>query len=326
MRSSAVLLGAAAGLVAAQAGFPEGFPACGSTCIGNMLGLAGSLGCEATNAQCLCNNQDFAYGIRDCSRQACGDEQVANQVIAYGVQYCANAGVAVIVPGAPGPSGTGPVSTTLEATSPPTNTQGAVGISSTGSGEGVGSSASGPGASSASGGAGSASTPSGTGAVPISTAAVLVTSTNSDGSVVTSTIGSTTIYSEASGGGLGGLVPISTATIVSTGTDSAGSTFVTSATSTIFSSSAGAGSGSQSAPGSGSGSGSASGSVSTIVTSVSTNVPITTTNSQGSPVSTNVPSTVATTRTTTGSPGLAVKQTAAPVGLLAAAGVAVLML
>ncbi|PVH81748.1 hypothetical protein DL98DRAFT_514404 [Cadophora sp. DSE1049] len=57
------------------------------TCISNMLGLAPSLGCSATDAACLCGNVNFAYGIRDCSNAACGAE-VAPSVIAYGVAYC----------------------------------------------------------------------------------------------------------------------------------------------------------------------------------------------------------------------------------------------
>ena len=57
------------------------------TCITNMLGLAPSLGCGATDAACLCGNVNFAYGIRDCSNAACGSD-VAPSVIAYGVAYC----------------------------------------------------------------------------------------------------------------------------------------------------------------------------------------------------------------------------------------------
>lgn len=57
------------------------------TCITNMLGLAPSLGCGATDAACLCSNVNFAYGIRDCSNAACGSD-VAPSVIAYGVAYC----------------------------------------------------------------------------------------------------------------------------------------------------------------------------------------------------------------------------------------------
>merc|ERR1711939_255712 len=69
-------------------------PSCGQTCITNMLGLAPSLGCGATDAACLCGNVNFAYGIRDYSNAACGSD-VAPSVIAYGVAYCSSAGVAI---------------------------------------------------------------------------------------------------------------------------------------------------------------------------------------------------------------------------------------
>jgi hypothetical protein len=57
------------------------------TCINNMLALAPSLGCASNDANCLCSNPNFGYGIRDCSNQACGAE-VASSVIAYGGTYC----------------------------------------------------------------------------------------------------------------------------------------------------------------------------------------------------------------------------------------------
>ena len=53
-----------------------------------MLGLAPSLGCSATDAACLCRSADFGYGVRDCANEACGDAATAQQVIAYGTQYC----------------------------------------------------------------------------------------------------------------------------------------------------------------------------------------------------------------------------------------------
>lgn len=56
--------------------------------MGNMLGLASSLGCPDATAQCLCNNINFSYGIRDCSVQHCQDMNLANTVIAYGSAYC----------------------------------------------------------------------------------------------------------------------------------------------------------------------------------------------------------------------------------------------
>lgn len=56
-----------------------------------MLAKASELGCAAGDAACLCRNVDFAYGIRDCSTDVCGPQQVAS-VISYGESYCKNAG------------------------------------------------------------------------------------------------------------------------------------------------------------------------------------------------------------------------------------------
>lgn len=53
-----------------------------------MLALAPSLGCPDAQADCLCRNADFGFGVRDCANQACGDAAAAQQVIAYGTQYC----------------------------------------------------------------------------------------------------------------------------------------------------------------------------------------------------------------------------------------------
>lgn len=56
-----------------------------------MINQQEGLGCGATgttaNATCLCNNAGFAYGLRDCSNEACGAD-VASSVLAYGVSYC----------------------------------------------------------------------------------------------------------------------------------------------------------------------------------------------------------------------------------------------
>lgn len=54
-----------------------------------MLSIGQSeFGCAAGDVTCLCSNQDFGYGIRDCSNQACSAEEAAS-VISYGTNYCA---------------------------------------------------------------------------------------------------------------------------------------------------------------------------------------------------------------------------------------------
>ncbi len=61
-----------------------------------MLGQYGSLGCSsASDLKCLCSNENFVNGIRDCSYESCGSDSNAADVVAYGVELCKNAGVVV---------------------------------------------------------------------------------------------------------------------------------------------------------------------------------------------------------------------------------------
>lgn len=53
----------------------------------NMIALAPSLGCAANDAACLCKNDNFQWGIRDCSNAVCGSDN-AGSVIAFGQSYC----------------------------------------------------------------------------------------------------------------------------------------------------------------------------------------------------------------------------------------------
>ncbi|PVH88840.1 hypothetical protein DL98DRAFT_622456 [Cadophora sp. DSE1049] len=64
-------------------------PACGQTCVTNMLALAPSLGCSATDAACLCGNVNLAYGVRDCANEACSSSD-APVVIDFIDSYCAD--------------------------------------------------------------------------------------------------------------------------------------------------------------------------------------------------------------------------------------------
>jgi CFEM domain len=53
-----------------------------------MLGLAVSLGCPSTDVACLCANQNFGYGVRDCSAQACPPGTDLSGISQYALQYC----------------------------------------------------------------------------------------------------------------------------------------------------------------------------------------------------------------------------------------------
>ncbi|KAL8931254.1 MAG: hypothetical protein Q9211_007108 [Gyalolechia sp. 1 TL-2023] len=68
----------------------DSLPDCGKTCINNMLGQAQSLGCQPTDVACLCANQNFGYGIRDCTQEACPPTANRAQVIDFGTMFCAS--------------------------------------------------------------------------------------------------------------------------------------------------------------------------------------------------------------------------------------------
>jgi len=53
-----------------------------------MLGQAAALGCAGADPKCLCQNQNFIYGIRDCSYQFCQNDTAAGSIISYGTEYC----------------------------------------------------------------------------------------------------------------------------------------------------------------------------------------------------------------------------------------------
>lgn len=62
-----------------------------------MINQGPDLGCPATDngrpgALCLCGRAGFGYGLRDCSRQACGPgadaADAVSGVLAFGRSYC----------------------------------------------------------------------------------------------------------------------------------------------------------------------------------------------------------------------------------------------
>ncbi|KAF4983001.1 hypothetical protein FDECE_17402 [Fusarium decemcellulare] len=87
------IVGLAAAVAAQSAG---DLPQCGQTCAGNMVSAEKSeeLGCDTGDLGCLCTNQNFVYGLRDCSLAICNEEQAA-QVLQYGLEVCRQAGVKI---------------------------------------------------------------------------------------------------------------------------------------------------------------------------------------------------------------------------------------
>ncbi|KAK6955691.1 hypothetical protein Daesc_003334 [Daldinia eschscholtzii] len=324
MKASAILVGASAAVVTAQgSGFPQGFPDCGVTCITNMLSQASQLGCSDITPSCLCTKQNFIYGVRDCATESCPDQSVAQQVIQYGSQYCASVGVAVS--GIPSATGENPsASTTVVATASPTVNpsvgpyQSVDDLNTVTNGKWKSSQGSASSASESSASGGSSTQGSN------SKSFTFTTITGSYGNVYVSMI---TASESASGTGV--VVPITTETVSTTISGSNGP--VTSAvTSTVFSTSGASASGSVT-------SGTESGSVttgviessvtsngSTLVTSITTTGPASSQTSEGNSESSTSAGNESAPPSSTSNP--AAQRTAAPAGLIAAAGLAALML
>ncbi|XXG97426.1 hypothetical protein Hte_003727 [Hypoxylon texense] len=285
MKSSAILVGVAAAFTAAQQGFPDGFPQCGVTCVQNMLSQASELGCADITAACLCTKQNFIYGVRDCATESCPDQSAAQQVIQYGSQYCASAGVDIS--GAPTATGATPsATTTVVATASPTNSADGSASSSGSSADSSAGSSTGTGTGTGTGGA-TASGSDGSGPVAIATTTIQSTITNSDGSVITSDVGTSTVFSSGSA--------------LSTGSAASGSESVTGSLTTGVTESSFTSDGS------------------TLVTSV-------TTTGTADANETSEGSNDSATETPSSTSNPAAQRTAAPVGLIAAAGLAALML
>ncbi|KAL8282702.1 hypothetical protein RB600_005927, partial [Gaeumannomyces tritici] len=85
------------GTLAAVAGAQDmsAFPQCAQWCINSMqqANKSQELGCAANDAACACRNQNFLYGVRDCSAQLCASFDTAGQAIGFANEYCRNQGV-----------------------------------------------------------------------------------------------------------------------------------------------------------------------------------------------------------------------------------------
>ncbi|KAH4613042.1 hypothetical protein HBH82_018450 [Parastagonospora nodorum] len=134
---------------------------CAQLCVGNMATIAQSqFQCAQNDQGCFCTKSNWAYGIRDCSQQACGAEESA-AAVSYAAGICQGFAGASSVPAAL------PILSSALATLP-------AGASS------VVASVTGSLASEA--------------RSAVTTVPLLATVTNSDGSVATTTTGLSTVY------------------------------------------------------------------------------------------------------------------------------------
>lgn len=56
-------------------------------CVSNMNAKASELGCQANDMACLCNKKDYRFGVRDCTTQACPDDNAA-EVVKMALSKC----------------------------------------------------------------------------------------------------------------------------------------------------------------------------------------------------------------------------------------------
>lgn len=60
-------------------------------CINNMKDLAPSLNCGRSDMACLCKNMDFGFGVRDCAKEACPDDNL-DKIKSTAESMCPNGG------------------------------------------------------------------------------------------------------------------------------------------------------------------------------------------------------------------------------------------
>jgi hypothetical protein len=94
MKSTILAVSAFVAAVAAQN--VSGLPQCGQTCVNNMLAddKADELGCDSGDVACLCVNPNFTYGVRDCSLAICDQDEVS-EIVNRAIAICAEQGVLV---------------------------------------------------------------------------------------------------------------------------------------------------------------------------------------------------------------------------------------
>lgn len=203
-----------------------------------MIAIASSqLGCSGGNVTCYCTEPDFGYGVRDCANEACTSDEDANTVISFGTSYCANALQSY---------------TSTASTGAPTPANSAGSILSQASGA-----TSAPGGTESGDSASASSTETVTASATGTSALVGVITT--DGSTLTTTTGSTTLYGGAVGSATSGAASLtsgaaSAASSATGGAGSAASSATGGAGSAASSATGGAGSAASSATG-GAGSG-----------------------------------------------------------------------
>ncbi|KZL81952.1 cfem domain protein [Colletotrichum incanum] len=66
----------------------DSLPPCGIACVNNVI--AKGFGCASGDNTCLCKQQDFVFGIRDCAAQSCAADETT-KINDYVTGLCATA-------------------------------------------------------------------------------------------------------------------------------------------------------------------------------------------------------------------------------------------
>jgi hypothetical protein len=165
----------------------SGVPPCGRQCVENMFAKAQELGCSADDFACLCENADFGHGLHDCTVEACPEGQL-EPVQSAAAAMCPDGGdgsspsSSQASDGDDGATPTGsdaaPTATGTDGTAAPTGTDAEP---------------------TATGGEDSTETGDAAASTPYTTKPVVSTVT-SDGEAKETTVGSTTLYTQAAAG------------------------------------------------------------------------------------------------------------------------------
>ncbi|KAK1832781.1 hypothetical protein QBC39DRAFT_67635 [Podospora conica] len=95
MKVSAIVTVAAVAAGAAAQDLPQGTDDCVVTCATNMLAKT-DLGCAASDLPCLCGNNNFVYGVHDCTWANCSyNKDQLDKAMKWAADVCQKAGVPI---------------------------------------------------------------------------------------------------------------------------------------------------------------------------------------------------------------------------------------
>ncbi|KHN99953.1 Extracellular membrane protein, CFEM domain protein [Metarhizium album ARSEF 1941] len=92
MKSSFIILAAAAAFAAAQLDQLDKIPQCAQPCVSSAIDGTNIAGCKAADIRCVCGNKDFIAGISCCLQKSCSPSEIES-TINFANKLCAASGV-----------------------------------------------------------------------------------------------------------------------------------------------------------------------------------------------------------------------------------------